>query len=91
VEISENGPGILGVKFKNKIKLHMVLYKAILNLLLKSLTPKGPRPFFSKNAPNLPFLAQDAQMIFFSIFLHFQPQDLALDYWENMCKKFHDN
>jgi hypothetical protein len=35
------------------------------------LTPKGPRVFFSKNAPNLPFLAQEAQMIFFSLFFTF--------------------
>jgi hypothetical protein len=26
------------------------------------LSPKGPRIFFSKNNPNLPFLAQEAQM-----------------------------
>jgi hypothetical protein len=26
------------------------------------LTPKGLRPFFSKNTPNLSFLAQEAQM-----------------------------
>jgi hypothetical protein len=26
------------------------------------LIPKGPRPFFSKNTSNLPFLAQEAQM-----------------------------
>jgi hypothetical protein len=32
------------------------------------LTPKGPRVFFSKNTPNLPFLAQEAQMKFFSLF-----------------------
>jgi hypothetical protein len=35
------------------------------------LTPKGPRVFFSKNAPNLPFLAQEAQMNFFSLFCTF--------------------
>jgi hypothetical protein len=29
------------------------------------LTLKRPRPFFSKNTPNLPFLTQEAQMIFF--------------------------
>jgi hypothetical protein len=28
------------------------------------LTPKGPRPIFSKNTPNLPFLAQEAQAKF---------------------------
>jgi hypothetical protein len=33
------------------------------------LTPKGPRVFFSKNAPNLPFLAQEVQMNFFHFFV----------------------
>jgi hypothetical protein len=33
------------------------------------LTPKGPRVFFSENAPNLPFLAQEAQMNVFSLFV----------------------
>jgi hypothetical protein len=35
------------------------------------LTPKGPRPFFSKNTPNLPFLAQEAQMKYFLLFFTF--------------------
>jgi hypothetical protein len=43
------------------------------------LTPKEPRPFFVKNqghfsqkdTPNLPFLAQEAQMNFFSLFCTF--------------------
>jgi hypothetical protein len=29
------------------------------------LIPRGPWPFFLKNTPNLPFLAQEAQMKFF--------------------------
>jgi hypothetical protein len=40
-------------------------------LFLFTLTPEGPRVFFSKNAPNLPFLAQEAQMNFFSLFCTF--------------------
>jgi hypothetical protein len=35
------------------------------------LTPKGPRVFFSKNAPNLPFLAQEAKTKYFSLFCTF--------------------
>jgi hypothetical protein len=37
----------------------------------KGLTPKGPRVIFSKNEQNLPFLAQEAQMNFFSLFFTF--------------------
>jgi hypothetical protein len=35
------------------------------------LTPKGPRVFFSENALNLPFLAHEAKMNFFSLFRTF--------------------
>ena len=31
--------------------------------LVVFLSPEGPRIFFSKNTPNLPFLAQEPQMI----------------------------
>jgi hypothetical protein len=41
------------------------------HLNVSSLTPKGPRVIFSKNAPNLPFLAQEAKMNFFSLFCTF--------------------
>jgi hypothetical protein len=44
---------------------------------------------FSKNAPNLPFLAQKAQMNLFFIFA-LSTVDLALDYKEEMYKKFCD-
>jgi hypothetical protein len=33
-----------------------------------SLTSKGPRVFFSNNAPNIPFLAQKEKMNFFHFF-----------------------
>jgi hypothetical protein len=52
-----------------------------------NLTPKGLRPFFSKNTPNLPFLAQEAQMNFFKLFA-LSTVGFTLDYKENMCKKF---
>jgi hypothetical protein len=39
--------------------------------LTYGLTPKGPSPFFSKSTPNLPFLAQEVQMNFFSLFFTF--------------------
>jgi hypothetical protein len=35
------------------------------------LIPKGLRPFLSKNTPNRPFLAQEAQKKSYFIFLHF--------------------
>jgi hypothetical protein len=35
------------------------------------LNPKGPSPFFLKNTPNLPFLAQEAQMKFILLFCTF--------------------
>jgi hypothetical protein len=41
------------------------------SLLHVALNPKGPRPFFCKNTPNLPFLAQEAQMIFLIYFFIF--------------------
>jgi hypothetical protein len=56
--------------------------------IICTLTPKGPSPFFSKNTPNLPFLAQEAQTNTFFTYFHFQLRDLALDYYENMYKKF---
>jgi hypothetical protein len=40
-------------------------FNICINLL--QLIPKGPKVLFSKNAPNLPFLAQEAQMKFFSL------------------------
>jgi hypothetical protein len=44
------------------------VYNIFLPKHLHCLTRKGPRPFFSKNTPNLPFLAQEAQMKFFLLF-----------------------
>jgi hypothetical protein len=35
---------------------------------MKILTRKGLRPFFSKNTPNLPFLAKEAQTFFKNFF-----------------------
>jgi hypothetical protein len=42
---------------------------AILKKFMQALIPKGPRPFFLKNTPNLPFLSQEAQMNFFYFFV----------------------
>jgi hypothetical protein len=36
--------------------------------IFRQLTPKGSRVYFSKKAPNLPFLAQEAQMNFIHFF-----------------------
>jgi hypothetical protein len=44
------------------------------------LTPEGPRPFFSKNTPNLPFIAQEAQMKFFVHFCTFNHPRLLGEY-----------
>jgi hypothetical protein len=58
VEFGKKTQGILGVK--------------VTIMDATTLPPKGLRVFFSKNAPNLPFLAQEAKMNFFHFF-HFQP------------------
>jgi hypothetical protein len=42
-----------------------------MRLQMQYLIPKGLRPFFSKNTPNLPFQAQEAQMIFILFFCTF--------------------
>jgi hypothetical protein len=43
----------------------------ILETFLFTLIPEGLSPFFSKNTPNLPFLAQEAQIKLFSLFCTF--------------------
>jgi hypothetical protein len=55
-------------------KASMLLLEQVIifkNLQFACLTPKGPRGVFLQNAPNLPFLAQEAQMNFFSLFFTF--------------------
>jgi hypothetical protein len=71
----ENAFGSLKYKFQILRNLNMgldyvptiIMYQQCC-ILHNFLIPKGPRPFFSKNTPNLPFLAQEAQMNFFSLF-----------------------
>ena len=59
-------------------------------LLQQYLTPKGRRGvFLQKRSKSAISSSRSSNEIFFT-FLHFPLQDLALDYQENMCKKFRD-
>jgi hypothetical protein len=50
-------------------------FKLIAYIKCFFLIPKGPWPFFSKNTPNLQFLAQVVK----TTLLQFQPYDIVLD------------
>jgi hypothetical protein len=55
----------------NKHKLPNVVKFIGSNFTQSFLTPKGLRPFFPKNTPNRPFLAQEALTIFLYFFCGF--------------------
>jgi hypothetical protein len=65
VQLLQNVMILINISFR---MLNSNLIIIFLKKILSNLTPKGPRVFFSKNAPNLPFLAQEEKMKFFSLF-----------------------
>ena len=59
-----------------------------LTLIDLFLIPKGLSPFFSKNTPNLPFLAQEVQMNFFLLFCTFNHRILLQTTRRTCAKSF---